>query len=138
MRGQAEVAPQKAEGDGGCRERPEQMPGEMPGAREIDGGDRRNQDVQDQRGRLEGGGSKAEKGQDGDLPGCPAVADAGVEDRHHEEADRENEEQGNAHGRTSGQSSMETTTVSPEARAVPGAILMNPLAAVRDDRRAEL
>ncbi|MBF8260233.1 MAG: hypothetical protein HW377_2607 [Actinobacteria bacterium] len=100
MRGQAEVASQEAEGDGGCRERPEHIPGEMPGAREIEGGDRRNQDVQDQRGRLEGGGSKAEKGQDGDVPGCPAVADAGVEDRHREDAGREKQQEGSAHGYT--------------------------------------
>ncbi len=49
-------------------------------------------DVQGQRGRLEGGGRKAEKGQEGDVPGCPAVADAGVEDRHREDAGREAEE----------------------------------------------
>src|SRR5512143_1212973 len=126
MGGKAGIASQKAEGDGGRGERPEQMPGEMPGAREVDGGDRRHQDVQDQRGRLEGGGSNAEQGQDGDVPGCPAVADAGVEDRHRGDTDRENEEQGNAHGRSSDRSSRETTTLVPEASAVPGATLMNP------------
>src|SRR5512140_3139557 len=121
MRGQAEGASKKAERDGGCSERPEEAPGEMSGARETDGGDRRNQDVQDQCGRFECGGSKAEQGQDGDIPGRPAVADAGVEDRHREDAGREREEKGNAHGRTSGRSSRETTTLSPEARVVPGA-----------------
>jgi len=71
------------------------------------------------------------------YPEAPPVTDAGVKYRHQEmQAERARSRERSR--QDLGPVQQETTTLSPEARAVPGAIVMNPLAAVREESRAEL